>query len=126
MVSKTETMVNGRETGFTRRRVLFLALPDFHVKNFIYLLQILAKFNVFSAEKGVSLKKFFTLRLWVPGQQGWQSHRRHFAIIFTQAKCDAIMIWTNGFKFFAIIKNFLMRYYRSSFAISFCDFRFFR
>jgi len=28
------------------------------------------------------------------------SHRRHFAIIVTQAKCDAIMIWTNGFDFF--------------------------
>jgi len=46
------------------------------------------------------------------------SHRRHFAIFVTQAKSDAIMIWTNGFDFFAIIK-FLMRYYRSSFAINF-------
>jgi len=48
-------------------------------------------------------------------------HRRHFAIIVTQAKCDAIIRCDidldNGFDFFfAIIKIFLMRY-RSSFAI---------
>jgi len=36
----------------------------------------------------------------VPLQQGWQSHQRHLAIIFMQAKCDAIMTWTNGLDFF--------------------------
>jgi len=39
-------------------------------------------------------------------KQGWQSLRRYFAIIVTHTKCDAMMIWTNGFDFFAIIKNF--------------------
>jgi len=34
------------------------------------------------------------------------SHRRHFAIIVTQAKWDTIMIWTNGFDVFAIIEFF--------------------
>jgi len=53
---------------------------------------------------------------------GWQSHRRHFAIIDAQAKCDAIMIWTKGFDFFAIIEIFLMRYYRSLFEIIFAIF----
>jgi len=57
--------------------------------------------------------------------QGSQLHRRQFAIIITQAKCDAIMNWTNRFDFFAIIKNFLMRYYRSAFSIIICNFRFF-
>jgi len=57
------------------------------------------------------------------------SHRRHFVIIVTQAKCDAIIRCDYDLdqciRFFAIIKIFLMRYYRSSFAIMFCDFRFF-
>jgi len=35
------------------------------------------------------------------------------------------MIWTNGSTFFAIIEIFLMRYYRSSFAIIFAIFDFF-
>jgi len=40
-------------------------------------------------------------------------------------KLSAIMIWTNGFDFFAIIENFLMRYYRiKNFSIS-VRFRFF-
>jgi len=70
--------------------------------------------------------QIYSLMLLHNYNQGWQSHRRLFAIIVTQAKCDAIMIWTNGFDFFAIIKNFFMWYYRSSFSIIFCDFRFFR
>jgi len=59
------------------------------------------------------------------------SHRKHFAIFVTQAKCDAIlqydviMIWTNGFDFFLRYLNFLMRYYRNSFAIFFKIFDFF-
>jgi len=57
--------------------------------------------------------------------QEWQLHRKYFAIIVLQDKCDAIMIWTNGFEFFCDNKIFLMRYYCSSFAIIFCDFRFF-
>jgi len=35
------------------------------------------------------------------------------------------MIWTNRFDVFAIVKIFLMRYYRSSFAIIFAIFDFF-
>jgi len=54
--------------------------------------------------------------------QGWQSHRRHFAIIDAQAKCHAIIRCGKDLDqwirfFFAIFEIFLMRYYHSLFAI---------
>jgi len=45
-------------------------------------------------------------------KQGWQSHQKHFAIFVAQAKSDAIISEPMD-------SIFLMRYYRSSFAIIF-------
>jgi len=58
------------------------------------------------------------------------SHQRHFVIIDAQAKFDTIIRCDNDLDqwirfFFATIEIILMRYYRSSFAIIFCNFRFF-
>jgi len=63
------------------------------------------------------LQKLQNLSLFC--RDGWQLHRKHFAIFVTQAKCNVIIIRTNGFDFFEIIKYFLMRYYRSLLVIIF-------
>jgi len=79
--------------------------------NFACFFSSVSLFNLgITYDKELSVKDVRTKNAKIqPPIQGWQSHRRHFAIILTQAKYDAIMIWTNRFDFFAIIKIFAVR-----------------